>query len=133
MAIRRRRVTRLLVTAALAVGGLAALPAQQAAAADTGVPNGDVIANLWEWNWKSVASECTNVLDPAGYGAVQVAPPAESLKQTNYYWRDVYQPYSYNINHSALERRACTAGITGGDAALASSPTLLFRGWSWGR
>jgi alpha-amylase len=66
MALPRRRITSLLVTAALAVGGLAALPAQQAAAADTGVPNGDVIANLWEWNWKSVASECTNVLDPAG-------------------------------------------------------------------
>ncbi|WP_405917307.1 carbohydrate-binding module family 20 domain-containing protein [Streptomyces sp. NBC_00728] len=98
MALRRRRVSRLLVTVALALGGLAALPAQQAAAADTGVANGDVIANLWEWNWKSVASECTNVLDPAGYGAVQVAPPAESLKQSNYYWWDVYQPYSYNLN-----------------------------------
>jgi alpha-amylase len=99
MALRRRRVPRLLATVALALGGLAALPAQQAAAAtDTGVPNGDVIANLWEWNWRSVASECTNVLDPAGYGAVQVAPPAESLKQSNYYWWDVYQPYSYNLN-----------------------------------
>jgi alpha-amylase len=50
MALRRRRVSRLLVTVALALGGLAALPAQQAAAAatDTGVPNGDVIANLWD-------------------------------------------------------------------------------------
>ncbi|MCX4975102.1 carbohydrate-binding module family 20 domain-containing protein [Streptomyces sp. NBC_00620] len=98
MALRRRRITRLLLTAALAVGGLAALPAQQAAAADTGIPNGDVIANLWEWNWKSVAAECTDVLDPAGYGAVQVAPPAESLKQSNFYWWDVYQPYAYNLN-----------------------------------
>uniref|UniRef100_A0AAU3HXQ0 Chitinase n=1 Tax=Streptomyces sp. NBC_01393 TaxID=2903851 RepID=A0AAU3HXQ0_9ACTN len=49
MALRRRRVSRLLVTVALALGGLAALPARQAAAAtDTGVPNGDVIANLWD-------------------------------------------------------------------------------------
>ncbi|WP_326788178.1 hypothetical protein [Streptomyces sp. NBC_00151] len=54
MALRRRRVSRLLVTVAPALGGLAALPAQQAAAAatatatDTGVPNGDVIANLWD-------------------------------------------------------------------------------------
>ncbi|MFE2428377.1 carbohydrate-binding module family 20 domain-containing protein [Streptomyces sp. NPDC059373] len=89
----------LALAAALALGGVAALPATQAhAATDTGVANGDVIANLWEWNWDSVASECTNVLDPAGYGAVQVAPPAESLKQSNYYWWDVYQPYSYNLN-----------------------------------
>ncbi|MFF3416365.1 hypothetical protein ACFYW9_16960 [Streptomyces sp. NPDC002698] len=47
MALRRRRVPRLLATALLALGGPAALPAQPAAAtADTGVPNGDVIANL---------------------------------------------------------------------------------------
>jgi alpha-amylase len=37
----------------------------------------DVIANLWMWPWNSVASECTNVLGPAGYGAVQVAPPKD--------------------------------------------------------
>ncbi|MFB7242703.1 hypothetical protein ACFCYX_09575 [Streptomyces populi] len=49
MALRRRRILRLLATAALALGGLAALPARQAAAVtDTGVPNGDVIANLWD-------------------------------------------------------------------------------------
>ncbi|MFE2534359.1 hypothetical protein [Streptomyces sp. NPDC059371] len=42
-------MSRLLATVALALGGLAALPAQRAAAAtDTGVPNGDVIANLWD-------------------------------------------------------------------------------------
>lgn len=87
------------LAAALALGALTALPATQAhAATDTGVANGDVIANLWEWNWDSVASECADVLDPAGYGAVQVAPPAESLKQSSYYWWDVYQPYSYNLN-----------------------------------
>lgn len=68
-----------------------------AAAADTGVPNGDVIANLWSWNWRSVAAECTNVLDPAGYGAVWVAPPSESLKRPDGVWWDVYQPYSYTL------------------------------------
>ncbi|MCX4991384.1 MULTISPECIES: hypothetical protein [unclassified Streptomyces] len=44
MAIRRRRVPRPLVTVAPALGDLTASPAQQAAAPDTGAPNGDVIA-----------------------------------------------------------------------------------------
>ena len=91
-----RRAATALAAGALALAGAVALPAAPAQA-DTTAKN-DVIANLWEWNWDSVASECTNVLGPAGYGAVQVAPPAESLKQTNYYWWDVYQPYSYNLN-----------------------------------
>ncbi|ATL27240.1 alpha-amylase [Streptomyces formicae] len=96
----RRRAARLLAAGALTLGGLSALPATPATAraADTGVPNGDTIANLWEWNWKSVAAECTDVLDPAGYGAVQVAPPAESLKAAGLNWWDVYQPYSYGLN-----------------------------------
>ena len=38
--------------------------------------NPGVMANLFEWNWPSVANECTTVLGPAGYGGVQVAPPA---------------------------------------------------------
>ncbi|MCX3062004.1 carbohydrate-binding module family 20 domain-containing protein [Streptomyces beihaiensis] len=99
----RRRTAAAFAVGALALGGLVALPASAAPAAaatatDTGVKNGDVIANLWEWNWKSVGKECTDVLDPAGYGAVQVAPPEESLKQANFYWWDVYQPYSYKLN-----------------------------------
>ncbi|WP_460394735.1 carbohydrate-binding module family 20 domain-containing protein [Actinophytocola sediminis] len=67
-------------------------------AADTGVPNGDVIANLWSWNWRSVAAECADHLDPAGYGAVWVAPPSESLRHPSGVWWDVYQPYSYRLD-----------------------------------
>ncbi|MBK3576017.1 alpha-amylase [Streptomyces sp. MBT65] len=91
-----RRAASTVAAGALALAGVVALPAATAHADASA--KGDVIANLWEWNWDSIASECTNVLGPAGYGAVQVAPPAESLKQTNYYWWDVYQPYSYNLN-----------------------------------
>ncbi|GAA3789010.1 carbohydrate-binding module family 20 domain-containing protein [Streptomyces coacervatus] len=91
-----RRTASAAAAGALALAGAIALPATTAHA-DTSA-KGDVIANLWEWNWDSIASECTNVLGPAGYGAIQVAPPAESLKQSNYYWWDVYQPYSYDLN-----------------------------------
>src|SRR5207244_3719548 len=61
----------------------------------------DVVANLFEWNWKSVASECTNVLGPAGYGGVQVAPPQDSLSRSGpgpvHPWWEVYQPVDYNL------------------------------------
>ena len=64
---------------------------------------GDVIANLFEWNWKSVANECTKVLGPAGYGGVQVAPPQDSLSRQAsagppvHPWWEVYQPVDYNL------------------------------------
>src|SRR4051794_38655984 len=41
----------------------------------------DVSANLFESSWPSVANECRTVLGPAGYGSVQVSPPADSLKR----------------------------------------------------
>ena len=31
----------------------------------------DVIVQMFEWDWDSIASECTNFLGPAGYGFVQ--------------------------------------------------------------
>src|SRR5260370_33090731 len=64
---------------------------------------GDVIANLFEWNWNSVAHECTSVLGPAGYGGVQVAPPQDSLSRQASVglpvppWWEVYQPVDYNL------------------------------------
>src|SRR4029453_5727318 len=40
-----------------------------------------VTANLWEWNWNSIAKECPTLAD-LGYGGVQVAPPQNSVKRT---------------------------------------------------
>ncbi len=65
----------------------------------------DVIANLFEWNWRSIARECTQVLGPKGYGGVQVAPPQDSLqRQTGdaetpivHTWWEVYQPVRYAL------------------------------------
>lgn len=39
----------------------------------TRAPSGskDVIIQMFEWTWDSVASECTNFIGPAGYGFVQ--------------------------------------------------------------
>ncbi|QUC61490.1 alpha-amylase family protein [Streptomyces sp. A2-16] len=55
----------------------------------------DVTAVLFEWNFASVAKECTNTLGPAGYGYVQVSPPAEHIQASQ--WWTSYQPVSYRI------------------------------------
>ncbi|MEU9985534.1 alpha-amylase family protein [Streptomyces sp. NPDC048045] len=55
----------------------------------------DVTAVLFEWNYASVAHECTTALGPAGYGYVQVSPPAEHIQGSQ--WWTSYQPVSYKI------------------------------------
>ncbi|MEU1422042.1 carbohydrate-binding module family 20 domain-containing protein [Kitasatospora sp. NPDC005751] len=89
----------LLAAGALVAGVVLPLAFQGDAQAAATPNGGDVIANLFEWNWKSVASECTDVLGPKGYGAVQVAPPADSIKLNGAHpWWEVYQPVSYSLN-----------------------------------
>ncbi len=39
----------------------------------TANPNKSVIVQMFQWNWDSIAAECTNFLGPAGYGYVQGA------------------------------------------------------------
>ncbi|KAG9223428.1 glycoside hydrolase family 13 protein [Pleurotus ostreatus PC15] len=55
-----------------------------------------VIIQMFEWTWDSVAAECTSFIGPAGYGFVQVSPPAEHI-QGSQWWTD-YQPVSYTLN-----------------------------------
>ncbi|KAF4562493.1 hypothetical protein EYR36_004153 [Pleurotus pulmonarius] len=57
--------------------------------------NKSVIIQMFEWTWDSVAAECTNFIGPAGYGFVQVSPPAEHI-QGSQWWTD-YQPVSYTL------------------------------------
>jgi alpha-amylase len=73
---------------------------------DAARKSGDVIANLFEWNWNSVANECVTVLGPKGYGGVQVSPPQDSVKRTElgngsdsvlHPWWEVYQPVDYHL------------------------------------
>src|SRR5436305_3824737 len=98
-------VRRVLWAAILVIAGLS-IPSAARAASDTARPlrGADVIANLFEWNWPSVANECVRVLGPAGYGGVQVAPPQDSLKRTAavdppvlHPWWEVYQPVDYTL------------------------------------
>lgn len=100
-------------TAVLAATALVAALAVVVPTADGAVSAGrnstqepGVTVNLWEWNWRSVAKECTDVLGPAGYDGVQVAPPQNSLKRTElgngsdtvlHPWWEVYQAVSYDL------------------------------------
>jgi alpha-amylase len=87
-------------------GTAASVTAQAAAAPELNSPDPGVMANLFEWNWNSVGKECTDVLGPAGYGGVQVAPPQDSLRRTKvgdgndsilHPWWEVYQPVDYKL------------------------------------
>jgi alpha-amylase len=61
---------------------------------------GDVFVHLFEWKWPDIAAECENVLGPAGYKAVQVAPPQEHLLLQDSPWWIRYQPVSYSVTRS---------------------------------
>lgn len=84
----------------------------------------NVQANLFEWNWPSVAKECTTVLGPKGYAGVQVAPPQDSpsLDGTQgtpvHPWWEVYQPVDYNLtsrmgNEAQFRRMVATCRSAG--------------------
>lgn len=67
------------------LAGMAALVAASAVMTPTvaeASPPGskDVTAVLFEWNFASVARECTTTLGPAGYGYVQVSRPPSTYR-----------------------------------------------------
>jgi alpha-amylase len=107
---RSPRIVPATVAALLAASGLGVVLSAATAQAAVTLHASDVTANLFEWNWASVSAACTSQLGPAGYGAVQVAPPEESITLPSssagaHPWWEVYQPVSYPIN-SRLGTRA---------------------------
>ncbi|MCP9948454.1 carbohydrate-binding module family 20 domain-containing protein [Actinomadura madurae] len=121
--VRRARVPRrrsLLAAGILVLGGLspaAVLLPDRPAKAAASLNSSDVTANLWEWNWPSVAAACTDHLGPTGYGAVQVAPPAESVSLAStddgaHPWWEVYQPVSYDLTSRLGTRAQFSAMVT---------------------
>ncbi|WP_345800190.1 carbohydrate binding domain-containing protein [Microbacterium sp. AZCO] len=99
--------TRLLVALGVAIallGGLLVASAPSPAHATTPPRSGkDVILNLFQWTWDSVAAECTSTIGPSGYGYVQVSPPQETIQGAQ--WWTSYQPVSYRLD-SKLGTRA---------------------------
>lgn len=74
---------------------------------------GDVAVHLFEWKWNDIATECENVLGPAGYAAVQVSPPQEHSITPTYDWSERYQPVSYSIARSRSGTGAEFASMVG--------------------
>ena len=61
---------------------------------------GDVFVHLFEWPWPDIATECEQVLGPAGFTAVQVSPPQEHSITPTFDWSERYQPVSYSLARS---------------------------------
>lgn len=57
--------------------------------------HGGASVQLFEWSWADVANECETFLGPKGFKAVQVSPPMEHIKGSEWWTR--YQPVSYKI------------------------------------
>ncbi len=61
---------------------------------------GDVFVHLFEWRWADIATECEQVLGPAGFTAVQISPPEEHSITPGRDWSERYQPVSYGLGRS---------------------------------
>jgi alpha-amylase len=98
--------TAVVAAALLTAGAVRHTDQAEASAATPGAH--DVIVHLFEWPWASVASECTNVLGPKGFGGVQVSPPEEHvvLPGQGYPWWQDYQPVSYQLTSRRGDRAA---------------------------
>ncbi len=121
MSRRNRPLAAALASLLLAAGLAAAVAARPTpgpglvpAKADANPGNRDVIVHLFQWPWASIASECTSVLGPKGYGAVQVSPPQEHvvLGGQGYPWWQDYQPVSYQLVSRRGDRAAFANMIT---------------------
>ncbi|MEU8007675.1 carbohydrate-binding module family 20 domain-containing protein [Catellatospora sp. NPDC049111] len=104
----------LLAAALTAVALLRPTPDLVPAKADANPGNRDVIVHLFQWPWASIANECTTVLGPKGFGAVQVSPPQEHvvLSGQSYPWWQDYQPVSYQLVSRRGDRAAFANMVT---------------------
>ncbi|EKM53319.1 glycoside hydrolase family 13 protein [Phanerochaete carnosa HHB-10118-sp] len=96
----RSSLACLLISLLTFVAGSTSSPAQFPVQAPEALKN--VIVQMFEWTWDSVAAECYNFIGPAGYGFVQVSPAQEHV-QGSQWWTD-YQPVSYTLTSKRGDR-----------------------------
>jgi alpha-amylase len=99
-----RRVA-VLAAAALLLGGCSSTTTFDG----TG-PQSDVGIQLFQWNWDSIAAECTDTLGPAGVAWVLTSPPQEHIMGSA--WWTAYQPVSYQVESRLGTREQFTAMVT---------------------
>lgn len=90
MTSRWRGATSILAVALVATG-LAACGSQGSNQED----RSDVGVQLFQWTWDSIATECIDVLGPAGFDWVLTSPPQEHVLGEE--WWTSYQPVSYQV------------------------------------
>ncbi len=56
----------------------------------------DVEVIAFQQPWNSIARECTQTYGPAGVAYVEISPPQESIRGTQ--WWTSYQPVSYRLD-----------------------------------
>ncbi len=71
----------------------------------------DVVVNLFQWPWRSVATEC-QWLGERGYGGVQISPAQEHVVVAGHPWWVDYQPVSYRIESRRGTRADFAAMVT---------------------
>ncbi|QRW17464.1 alpha-amylase [Rhizoctonia solani] len=109
-----------LASLAAAATAVVAAPASIHSRAPSGSKS--VIIQMFEWSWDSIAAECTNFIGPAGYGFVQVSPPAEHIAGSQW-WTD-YQPVSYTLTSKRGNRsqfRIWSANASAGVGVIADT------------
>lgn len=106
------RGTGPVVGLALATASLAACtPSDPEPASDVGV-------QMFQWTWDAIATECTDVLGPAGYGWVLTSPPQEHVLGEA--WWTAYQPVSHRVESRLGTREEFAAMVdTCGQAGVA--------------
>ena len=103
---------------ALIAGAVHATSAAQAtdvAAPGKVITNASVGMQMFEWNWTSLTTECTNVLGPEGVDWILVSPPQESIQGTT--WWVNYQPVSYKLENNLGTRDQFIAMVNACNAA----------------
>ncbi len=109
------RLTRVVVAAvvALAIGLLSACSARDPGPQPAGAR--DVGVQMFQWTWRALGRECTDVLGPAGYGWVLTSPPQEHVLGPQ--WWTAYQPVSYRIESRLGSREEFGAMVSACHAA----------------
>ncbi|HHW83445.1 MAG TPA: alpha-amylase, partial [Actinomycetales bacterium] len=78
-------------------------------------PRSNVGVQLFQFNWNSVARECTDTLGPAGYEWVLISPAQEHIQGEE--WWTNYQPVSYQVESRAGTREEFAAMVEACNAA----------------
>ncbi|HZK60234.1 MAG TPA: hypothetical protein VFC59_10305 [Cryobacterium sp.] len=96
MIFRRMPAAAALIAASVALlAGCSGQPAVGRPAPGRPAGTHDVGVELFQWNWESIARECTDNLGPAGIAWVLASPPNEHVTRPE--WWTSYQPVSYRV------------------------------------